>query len=556
MKGRKMRSERVKVGLERAPHRALLHACGVAREELGKPFVGVVSSFSDLIPGHILMRPLERQIEKGVHAGGGLAFTFSVAGVCDGIAMGHEGMHYSLPTRELIADMIECVAKAHALDGLVMLTNCDKITPGMLMAAGRLDLPCVVVTAGPMLGGYLGEKRLSLVADTFEAVGRRRAGEITDEELEEFELEACPSAGSCQGLYTANTMAIATEVLGLSLPGCATALAVSSKKLRMAYLSGMRAVKLIEEGMNARKFLTGEAFRNAITVDMAIGGSTNTVLHLAAVAHEAGLEVALDLFDEISAGTPHICSLQPGGEGLMEDLDRAGGVPGLLSRVRGLLCDAPTVCGKKIGEIAKEGRVLDEGVIRSIEEAYHPEGGIAILRGNLAPEGSVIKQSAAPPGLRVFEGRARVFDGEEAAMKAIMGGEIKGGDALIVRYEGPRGGPGMREMLSPSAALVGLGLWDKVLLVTDGRFSGGTKGMAIGHVEPEAMLGGPIGLVEEGDKVVMDLERKRIDVVADERELERRRGKWKAAEPKIGSGYLERYGRMVGPASGGAILGA
>lgn len=551
-----MPSEKIKEGIERAPHRALLHACGVAREELGKPFVGVVSSFSDLIPGHILMRPLERAIEKGVHAGGGLAFTFSVAGVCDGIAMGHMGMHYSLPTRELIADMIECVAKAHALDGLVMLTNCDKITPGMLMAAARLDLPCIVVTAGPMLAGHKGDRRLSLVADTFEAVGRRQAGEITDEELAEFELEACPSAGSCQGLYTANTMAIVTEVLGLSLPGCGTALAVSSKKARIAYLSGKRAVDLIREGQNARKFMTGEAFRNAITVDMALGGSTNTVLHLPAIAHEAGLEIELGVFDEISDRTPHICSLQPGGEDLMEDLDRAGGVPGVLSRLCELLCDGPTVSGKRVREIASAGRIDDEGVIRSIEQAYSPEGGIAILRGNLAPGGSVIKRSAVPSRLRVFEGAAKVFEGEEPAMKAIMAGEIKGGDAVIIRYEGPKGGPGMREMLHPTSALVGLGLDDKVLLVTDGRFSGGTKGMAVGHVEPEAMVGGAIALVKEGDKVVMDLDKKRIEVLVDERELEKRRGEWSAPEPKIKSGYLARYGKMVGSASRGAILEA
>jgi len=551
-----MLSEKVTKGIERAPHRALLHACGVPREVLGKPFVGVVSSFSDLIPGHILMRPLERAIEKGVHAGGGVAFTFSVAGVCDGIAMGHQGMHYSLPTRELIADMIECVAKAHALDGLVLLTNCDKITPGMLMAAGRLDLPCVVVTAGPMLGGHRGEKRLSLVADTFEAVGRRRAGEITDEDLAEFELEACPSAGSCQGLYTANTMAIMTEALGLSLPGCATALAVSSKKLRLAYLSGEREVELIREGQNARKFMTGEAFRNAITVDMALGGSTNTVLHLTAIANEVGEKLELELFDEISSKTPHICSLQPGGEDLMEDLDQAGGVPGVFKRLQKLLIDVETVSGKKVSEIASGAKIYNEGTIRSVEEAYHPEGGIAILRGSLAPEGAVIKQSAVPDGLKVFEGKAKVFEGEEPAMRAIMDGKIKGGDAVVIRYEGPKGGPGMREMLSPTSALVGLGLDDKVLLVTDGRFSGGTKGMAVGHVVPEAMVGGPIALVRAGDKLVMDLEKKRIDVLVDEKELKRRRGEWKPPAAKIGTGYLARYGKMVGSASRGAILEA
>jgi len=551
-----MRSEKITEGIERAPHRALLHACGVPREVLGKPFVGVVSSFSDLIPGHILMRPLERAIEKGVHAGGGVAFTFSVAGVCDGIAMGHQGMHYSLPTRKLIADMIECVAKAHALDGLVLLTNCDKITPGMLMAAGRLDLPCVVVTAGPMLGGHRGDRRLSLVADTFEAVGRRRAGEITDEDLAEFELEACPSAGSCQGLYTANTMAIVTEALGLSVPGCATALAVSSKKLRMAYLSGERVVDLIREGQNARKFMTGEAFRNAITVDMALGGSTNTVLHLPAIAKEAGLELELEVFDEISGRTPHICSLQPGGEDLMEDLDQAGGVPGVLSRLCELLCDVETVSGKRISEIASAARIYNEGTIRSIEQAYHAEGGIAILRGSLAPGGAVIKRSAVPEGITTFEGTAKVFEGEEPAMKAIMEGKVAGGDAVVIRYEGPKGGPGMREMLSPTSALVGLGLDDKVLLVTDGRFSGGTKGMAVGHVEPEAMVGGPIGLVRTGDRVVMDLGRKRIDLAVDESELKRRRGEWKPREAKITTGYLARYGKMVGPASSGAILEA
>jgi len=551
-----MLSDKIKKGIERAPHRALLHACGVAREELGKPFVGVVSSFSDLIPGHILMRPLERAIEKGVHAGGGLAFTFSVAGVCDGIAMGHMGMHYSLPTRELIADMIECVAKAHALDGLVMLTNCDKITPGMLMAAGRLDLPCIVVTAGPMLAGHKGDRRLSLVRDTFEAVGRRQAGEITDEELAEFELEACPGAGSCQGLYTANTMAIVTEGLGLSLPGCSTALAVSGKKARIAYLSGKRAVDLIREGQNARKFMTGEAFRNAVTVDMALGGSTNTVLHLPAIAHEAGVELDLEIFNEISSRTPNICSLRPGGDYMMEDLDVAGGLPGVLSRLCELLCDAPTVSGRTIGEIASSGRIYDEGVIRSVGQAYGAEGGIAILRGNLAPGGSVIKQSAIASGKMVFEGVAKVFEGEEAAMKAIMEGEIAGGDVVIIRYEGPKGGPGMREMLQPTSALVGMGLGEEVALITDGRFSGGTKGMCVGHVSPEAMAGGAIGLVRAGDKVLIDVDKKRIEVLVDERELEKRRGEWSAPEPKIKSGYLARYGKMVGSASRGAILEA
>ena len=547
------RSNKVKKGVDRAPHRALLYATGMPTKALDMPFVGVVSSFTDLVPGHVNMRDLERWIEKGVHTGGGYAFFFSVPGICDGVAMGHEGMKYSLPSRELIADMIESIVEAHQLDGLVMLTNCDKITPGMLMAAGRLNLPTVVVTAGPMLGGRIGNKRLSLVRDTFEAVGRYRSGKISKEELAQCELEACPGPGSCQGLYTANTMACMTEALGMSLPGCATAPAVMAKKRRIAFDSGLALIELIKKGIKARDIMTRSAFENAIRVDMALGGSTNTLLHLMAVAHEAEVELDLETFDRISRETPNICRLRPAGDYMMEDLDAAGGIPGVLNRLIDKIQPNTTVAGTDIREIAQKARILDDDIIRTIDRAYHPEGGLAILRGNLAPQGAVVKQSAVSEKMMSFEGTARCFDSEEAAMEAISSGAIKPGDVVVIRYEGPKGGPGMREMLAPTSAIVGMGLSESVALITDGRFSGGTKGPCIGHISPEAMEGGPIALVKDGDRILIDIPQRRLELLVGEEELAKRRAAWVPPEPKVKKGYLARYAQLVTSASTVAV---
>jgi len=549
-----LRSDKITKGLERVPARALLYATGLSREDLGKPFIGIASSFTDLIPGHVHMRSLERAIEKGIHAGGGISFIFGVPGICDGIAMGHEGMHYSLATRDLIADIIECVVSAHCLDGLVMLTNCDKITPGMLMSIARLDIPGIVVTAGPMISGRYGKQKLSLVKDTFEAVGRRRKGEIDDDQLSCLEMEACPGPGSCQGLYTANTMACVSEALGMSLPRCAASLAISAEKERIAYKSGQQIVELVRKDITSRKIMTRKSFENAIMVDMALGGSTNSCLHIPAIAKEAGVEVDLKLCDTISLKTPHITSLQPGGEYLLEDLYYAGGIPAVMKRLYDDLNDGPTVSGLSIKEIAKAAVVYDEEVIRTKEKAYHKEGGIAVLYGSLSPDGAVIKQSAVSKNMMQFRGVAKVFNSEETAMKAIMDSKITSGTVVVIRYEGPRGGPGMREMLAPTAALVGMGLGESVALITDGRFSGGTQGPCIGHVSPEAMVGGPIALVEDGDEIIIDIPNRRLDLNVTKDVLAERKAKWIPPKPKITRGVLARYAKCVTSADKGAVL--
>ncbi len=549
-----MRSDTIKKGLERVPHRALLYATGIAASEMDKPFIGVATSFTDLIPGHIGMRDLERFIEKGVHTGGGYPFFFGIPGICDGIAMGHCGMHYSLASRELIADMIETVAEGHQLDGLVLLTNCDKITPGMLMAAGRLNIPTIVVTAGPMFSGHYKGRRLNLTSDTFEAVGKFKKGLINRSELEALEVCACPGAGSCQGMYTANTMACITEALGMSLEGCATALAVSAKKRRIAFESGRCIVDLVRRNVTPRKIMNRKAFENAIVVDLALGGSTNTVLHIPAIAHDAGIDLPLEAFDRLARKTPHITDMLPGGKNYMEDLDYAGGIPAVLKRLRRKLRNNITVSGRKVYEIADAAEVFDDEVIRPVERAYHKEGGIAILKGNLAPGGAVVKQSAVSGEMMRFEGRAIVFDAEEAAMKAILGGTVKAGHIVVIRYEGPKGGPGMREMLSPTAAIAGMGLSTSVALITDGRFSGGTRGPCIGHVSPEAMEGGPISLVRNGDRIRIDIPARRIELLLPEKELARRAKAWKPPKPKITKGYLSRYARMVSSAGEGAVM--
>jgi dihydroxy-acid dehydratase len=551
---RKLPHDWFKDRLRGMPARALLLATGnVTPDDMDKPFVGLVSSFTDLIPGHAHMRRLERAIEHGIFAGGGVSWLFSVPGICDGIAMGHEGMHYSLPSRELIADMIESITLAHRLDGLVLLTNCDKITPGMLMAAARLDIPAIVVTAGPMLAGRYRMERLDLVHDTFEAIGRFKAGHLSAEDLANLECEACPGGGSCQGLFTANTMACVTEAMGMSLPYGAAALCASAKKDRIAYASGKRIVTLVEKGITTRHILTRAAFANGIAVDMALGGSTNTVLHIPAIAHEAGIEIPLELFDEISRKTPHLTNFRPAGDMMMEDLDAAGGIPAVMQRLRGSLKDCITASGKTTYDIAEEAVVHSDELIRPLSRAYHKEGGIAVLRGSLCPDGAVIKQSAVDPEMRKFTGKARVFDSEDACNAAILGGKIKAGDFVIIRYEGPAGGPGMREMLAATAALKGLGKADKVYLATDGRFSGGTAGPCIGHVSPEAAAGGPIALVKNGDWIHVDLDQRRVELEVDEAELDKRRKAWKRPHPKITTGYLARYARMVTSAATGAI---
>lgn len=549
-----MRSSVIKEGIERAPHRALLYATGISKSEMKKPFIGLASSFTDIIPGHIGMRDLERFIEKGIHTAGGYPFIFGIPGICDGIAMGHSGMHYSLPSRELIADMVETITQAHRLDGLVLLTNCDKITPGMLMASARIDIPTIVVTAGPMLSGRMKGRRLSLVNDTFEAVGKYRSGLIKKQELDALEMCACPGPGSCQGMYTANTMACVTEALGMSLPGCATALAISADKRRIAFESGKRIIELVRKNLSSRKILTKQAFENAIMVDLALGGSTNTALHIPAIAHEAEVRLPLETFDILSKKTPHLANMLPGGEHFLEDLHWAGGIPAVMKRLQKNLNNTITVSGKKTFDIIDAAEIADENVVRPMNKPYHKEGGIAILRGNLAPDGAVVKQSAVGQGMMRFEGTAKVFNSEEDGMRAIMNGKIKPGDVVVIRYEGPKGGPGMREMLSPTAAIAGMGLSESVALITDGRFSGGTRGPCIGHISPEAMEGGLIAVLRDGDKIKIDIPGRKIDVLLPDKEIQTRFRSWKPIKPKITKGYLSRYAKMVSSAGSGAVM--
>jgi dihydroxy-acid dehydratase len=550
-----MRSDQIKRGLERMPNRALLHATGLSRKQLEQPFVGVCSSFTDLVPGHIGMRSLERKIEWGVCTGGGVPFLFSIPGICDGIAMGHSGMHWSLPSRELIADIIESIIQAHQLDGMVMLTNCDKITPGMLMAACRLDIPTVVVTAGPMISGHAGGRRLSLVRDTFEAVGLCQAGRLSVDEAAELELEACPGQGSCQGLYTANTMACLTEAMGMSLPGTGSSLAGSSKKERIAHLAGERVVDLIRQGVTARRIVTHESLENAIRVDMALGGSTNTTLHIPAIAHAAEVDITLADFDRLSRETPQLTSLRPGGEQMMEDLERSGGIPAVLKALERLLNrDCLSVCGEVLGELVSQTPRGDTSVIHTVDEPVALEGGIAVLTGTLAPDGAVVKQGAVAPQMQNFTGTARVFECEDDAMTYLRTGKVEEKDILIVRNEGPKGGPGMRESLALTAAVAGSGLGDKIAIVTDGRFSGGTRNLSIGHVSPEAAEGGPIALVRDGDKIQVDLPARKVDLLVDASELDRRRAAWKAPTPRFTQGWLARYSRLVSSAAHGAVL--
>ena len=549
-----MRSDEIKIGLERVPHRALLHGTGLSRKDLGRPFIGVATSFTDLIPGHVGMRDLERFIERGVCYGGGVPFLFGVPGICDGIAMGHLGMCYPLALRELVADMIETVCNAHQLDGIVCLTNCDKITPGMLMGVARLNIPAVIVTAGPMVAGHYNKRKLAFVHDTYEGMGRAKKGDISAEELTCLEMEACPGQGSCQGLYTANTMACLTETMGMSIPGCGTALAGSAKKRRIAQASGERIVELVKKQILPRNIITKESLENAIVVDMALGGSSNTVLHLMAIAHEAGIQLDLKTFDKISKSVPHITNLEPAGTHFMEDVEYSGGIPAILKRLKSKLHNTQNVSGEKTFAIADKAKIFDQDVIRPFTQAYHKQGGIAVLSGNLAPDGAVVKQSGVNEKMMKFTGKAKVFNREEEAMKAIMNGRIKKGDCVVIRYEGPAGGPGMREMLAPTAAIVGLGLEDSVALITDGRFSGGTKGPCIGHISPEASAGGVIAILKDGDTIIIDIIARKLEVKLTKAEIEKRFKGWKPVEPKIKTGYLSRYLRLVSSADKGAVL--
>ena len=549
-----MRSDTVKKGMDRAPQRSLLYATGVHPRAMGRPFIGIATSFTDLVPGHADMRILERFIERGVEAGGGQPFLFGTPAVCDGIAMGHEGMKFSLPSRELIADCVETMVQAHGLDGVVLLTDCDKITPGMIMAAARLDIPAIVVTAGPMYAGRYRKQRRDLVTDAFEAVGACAAGKITVGELQALELCACPGSGSCSGMFTANTMACVTEAMGLSMPGYAAAMSGSADKKRIAYESGIRVVELVKKGVSFRTILNPNAIHNGLTVDLALGGSTNTALHVPAIAYSAGCPITLDLIDQISRGTPHICSMKPGGVNYMEDLCFAGGVPAVLKQLRTLLKDNPTVSGKRIKQIAAAAEVQDDEVIRPMKKAHHPYGGLAILKGNLAPNGSVVKQTAVAPGSMVFTGKARCYRGELQAYEDIKAGKIKKGTVIVVRYEGPCGGPGMREMLAATSAVVGMGLGDDVALITDGRFSGGTQGACVGHVSPEAAAGGPIGLLKNGDVITIDIPNRKLSVKLTKAELAKRKQTFKPTEQPVASAWLRRYRRFVTSADKGAVL--
>ncbi len=550
-----MRSDLMKKGVERAPHRSLFKAMGYTDEEIARPLIGVVNSYNEIIPGHIHLRTITEQVKAGIRMAGGTPVEFPAIGVCDGIAMGHVGMKYSLASRELIADSVEVMTVGHPFDGLVLIPNCDKIIPGMLMAALRLNIPAIVISGGPMLAGNLRGKPVDLIT-VFEGVGAVKSGKMTGRQLKELEDCACPGCGSCSGMYTANTMNCMTEALGLGLPGNGTVLAVDSARMRLAKKAGMQILELIKKNLRPRDIATLAAFKNAIAVDNALGGSTNTVLHLPAIAHEAGIRLDLELFNQIGFKTPNLCKLSPAGAHHIEDLEAAGGVQAVMKEISKLgVIDgkALTVSGP-VAKNLKGAKVWDYSVIRPVKNPYSPDGGLAIIKGNLAPDGGVVKRSAVAPNMLVNEGRARVFESEDDAIEAILGGKIKAGDVIVIRYEGPKGGPGMREMLAPTSALAGMGLAESVALLTDGRFSGGSRGAAIGHISPEAAEGGPIALVKEGDRIAIDIPKRRITLRVSAEELKKRKKAWKAPKPKIQSGYLSRYASLVTSGSTGAVL--
>lgn len=551
-----MRSDAMKTGLARAPHRSLLKAMGLTDAEIARPIIGIVNAHNELIPGHFHLNTLAEAVKAGVRLAGGTPLEFPTIGVCDGLAMNHVGMKYSLASRELIADMVEVMAIAHPFDALVFITNCDKIIPGMLMAAARLNLPAIFISGGPMLAGRHQGRDISL-STMFEAVGAVQAGKMAEEELAVLENCACPGCGSCAGMFTANTMNCMVEALGMGLPGNGTIPAVSGARLRLAKEAGMQVMQLLHKNIRPLDILTAAAFRNAVAVDMALGGSTNTCLHLPAIAHEAGVKLDLSTFDEISRRTPQICKLSPAGSQHIQDLDEAGGIPAVMNELyRHGLIDGSllTVTGRTVAENIGSREVSRREVIRSVEDPYSAEGGLAVLYGNLAPEGAVVKKGAVLPEMMRHEGPARVFNSEEEAFTAIMGQEIKPGDVVVIRYEGPRGGPGMQEMLSPTAALAGMGLDSSVALITDGRFSGASRGASIGHVSPEAAAGGLIALVEEGDIIAIDIEAGKLELKVPGEEIARRRQNWQAPPPKVTGGYLARYARMVTSGARGAVL--
>ncbi|ABC78855.1 dihydroxy-acid dehydratase [Syntrophus aciditrophicus] len=551
-----MRSDIMKKGLEKAPHRSLFKAMGYTDEEIARPLIGVVNAANEIIPGHIHLDRIVEDVKAGIRMAGGTPVEFPAIGICDGIAMGHLGMKYSLASRELIADSTEAMVMAHPFDGLVLVPNCDKIIPGMLMAALRLNIPSIFVSGGPMLAGRLDGKSVDLIS-VFEGVGAVKAGKMTEEQLKALEDCACPGCGSCSGMYTANSMNCVTEALGLGLPGNGTIPAIHAARRRLAKEAGVRIMDLVSKNIRPRDIATLDAFKNALAVDMALGCSTNTVLHIPAIAHEAGIRLDLDLFNEISARTPNLCHLSPAGPHHIEELDAAGGIQAVMkviSKLGVIQESALTVSGRTVGENLEKARVLNEEVIRPLDRAYRQEGGIAILRGNLAPDGAVVKQSGVLPEMMINEGTARVFDSEDEAIAAILGGKIVAGDIVVIRYEGPKGGPGMREMLSPTSAIAGMGLDTSVALLTDGRFSGGTRGAAIGHISPEAAEGGPIALIREGDWIAINIPEKTLTLKVDPEELEKRKQEWKPKASQNLTGYLARYARLVTSASTGAIF--
>ena len=551
-----MKSDAVKKGIATAPQRSLFNALGLTEEELQKPLVGIVSSYNEIVPGHRNIDKIVEAVKLGVAMAGGTPIVFPAIAVCDGIAMGHVGMKYSLVTRDLIADSTECMATAHQFDALVMVPNCDKNVPGLLMAAARVNVPTVFVSGGPMLAGHVKGQKTSL-SSMFEAVGAHAAGKMTEEDVEDYVCNACPTCGSCSGMYTANSMNCLTEAIGMGLQGNGTIPAVYSQRLKLAKHAGMKVMELLEKNIRPRDILTKAAFENALTVDMALGCSTNTMLHLPAIAHEAGVEINLDIANQISEKTPNLCHLAPAGHHYMEELNEAGGIYAVMNELAelGLLhTDLITATGKTVGENIKGCTVKDTEIIRPVENAYSQTGGIAVLRGNIAPDSCVVKRSAVVPEMMVHEGPARVFDCEEDAIKAITGGQIVEGDVVVIRYEGPKGGPGMREMLNPTSAIAGMGLGSSVALITDGRFSGASRGASIGHVSPEAAVGGPIALVEEGDIISINIPENTINVKVSDEELAKRKANWAPKEPKVKTGYLARYASMVTSADKGAIL--
>ena len=551
-----MRSDKITKGVNAAPQRALLYALGLTEEEMKRPFIGIVSSQNDIVPGHMNLDKIVEAVKHGVSMAGGVPIVFPAIAVCDGIAMGHEGMKYSLVTRELIADSTEAMATAHPFDGLVMVPNCDKNVPGLLMAAARLNIPSVFVSGGPMLAGKLGGAKISY-SNISEAVSRNRTGEMADSDLCEYENKACPTCGSCSGMFTANSMNCLTEVLGMGLPGNGTIPAVYASRLRLAKHAGMKIMELVKKEIKPCDIMVKEAFENALTIDMALGCSTNSMLHLPAIAHECGISLNLDLANEISEKTPNLCHLAPAGDHYIEDLNEAGGIGAVMKEISklGLLhTDLMTCTGKTVGENIRDSKITDEEVIRPVTDPYSATGGIAVLKGNLAPEGCVVKRAAVAEEMMCHKGSARVFDCEEDALEAIYGGRIHSGDVIIIRYEGPKGGPGMREMLNPTSAIMGSGLGNSVALITDGRFSGATRGAAIGHVSPEAAVGGNIGLIRDGDMIEINIPEHRIQILVTEEELELRKAEWKPRKPRITKGYLARYARNVTSGSTGAVL--